>query len=58
MTTSRRKSPATKAAPSPTVEGASPAPARIETYELARPDGSIVVVVRDLDTGNSTYTDK
>lgn len=55
MTASRRKPPATKATPPPSPEGASP---RTETYEAVRPDGSVVIVTRDLDTGAATYTDK
>jgi hypothetical protein len=56
------------ASPSPEKEGAASSPARpakhstrktkdrVETYEVERPDGTRLKVVRNIETGEATYT--
>ena len=34
------------------------AKARMETFEATRPDGTVVVVTRNIDTGEQTVTEK
>lgn len=43
--------------PSEVVEPQEPPAGRMERFRTARPDGSMVMVVRDLDTGEQSVTD-
>lgn len=48
---------APSAAPAPESQTPEPGP-RMETYEAVTPDGTVLVVVRNVDTGEATYTPK